>query len=684
MGKAADEGTGVHALLVVISTSVSLGLVDVILTLPRKPDAFSTPFSLCLPAAATMLISIIGFGLFWACAILPFNRLLKKEPSHLLWRGAVLVVVAFVLARLTDVIQIQAYGTHGLDAILRLSIVLLVAAWAGRRSLPLPPESQWACVCLVAFPYVLCQLMLGFWFILCAAESPLLLGVMTGAILITTTMTLVLAARCARLRVQMAALTVLSLAILGGGITAFRNLEPARVFAAAPSTSNHRVPRVILITIDTLRRDAVGSYRAEGNETPAMDALARDGVRFTRAYSAAPRTLPAVTSIMTGVTADVHAAIVPFSRLSNEFVTMAEFMQQAGYLTGALGCNVHLTEHMNLQQGFMDYEFYPKPAISDPETFGARILRKLVLNRRFPRKASSQALTEAACQWLEQHHDQDFFFWLHYFDPHWPYEPPPRFLPRDDTLIERFGPAFYDQDGAGFGLFGVTPDQRQWVRELYLAEVRYVDDCIGQIVQTLKRLGLYEDTLIILTTDHGEEFWDHDNFGHGHSLYNELIWTPLFIKSPNGAASSICEAPVSTAGLLPTLLDQCGISFDAARFSTFSYAAALQHPETSFPDAPIFSSGLNRYGEQESLVWENFKYIHSAISGRNQLFDLHGDPAEAQPLLSSLALDRAGQLLTDHRRRAEELRALYHVSEQQPLHKLPQTTVQELESLGYL
>ncbi|MBI4556189.1 MAG: sulfatase [Candidatus Hydrogenedentes bacterium] len=678
-----------HGLLIILSLSISLGIIDVGLALAYKPAVLDSLANLLLPATTTM-VCVLALGLCSALFLMLTAVIMRVHTYVLLKCLTVFYALLFILAWLSNAIQVEIYAARPNEAWTRLTVILLVSASVGLAVLPRRNEDNlnWTANAfpLAALP-VLCSLAVYWLSIALERPIPPASGMINPwSITAVHVVILMLVVLWRRARFQVLVLLLVMALMLVGATVAIKKLYEPRSVTPVGTNTQRRVSHVVLITIDTLRRDSLGSYGSARRDTPNLDAFATECVQFMQAYSPGPWTLPSVASIMTGVTPDVHRSTTRFARLSANFTTLAEFLREAGYRTSGIGYNVFLTENMRMDQGFVDYDFYPKPGISDPRTFGGRVLRRLFLNRYFPRKASSEDLTNLARRWLESHRDEDFFFWLHYFDPHMPYEPPANFVPKEDPLVAKLGRQFGDKDGARIGHFGLTLEERQWARTLYDAEVRYVDQCVGRVIESLRTLGIYDDALIVLTTDHGEEFWEHDNFEHGHTLFNELIWAPLLVKLPGHVNTGPRQALVTTTALLPTILDFCGIPYDPTRFSHPSFAPVLTDSTASIQVSPVYSSGLMRYENQESAVWGQYKYIRNQFTNREQLYNLLDDPKEKNTLSRSSPeiLEQGRLFLREHNLTADRLRHLYKVDEQRPLDQLPEATVEELESLGYI
>jgi arylsulfatase A-like enzyme len=287
-----------------------------------------------------------------------------------------------------------------------------------------------------------------------------------------------------------------------------------------------------------------------------------------------------------------------------------------------------------------------------------------------------------ALQWMQAHRDEPTFLWLHYFDPHLPYEPPRDFVPEGNPpsgMSRRFAVPVVE---ARSGLFIPDREQRQWIRGLYDGESRYTDRSIGRLIEELKRLGMYDDTLIVLTADHGEELWEHDSFEHGHSLYDELLHVPLIVRPPGGGGGRRVATPVSTVGLVPTMLELCGLPWKPEDFSSpplLGAAADKAGPQ------PLFAGGLLSLENRSCVVWEDLKLIRRAVTGREELFDLARDPAELHslPPESSERTPELRKLLEEHLRESAALRTRLGILDPAKM-VLDDATLRDLRNLGYV
>jgi arylsulfatase A-like enzyme len=444
---------------------------------------------------------------------------------------------------------------------------------------------------------------------------------------------------------------------LFAGLMAGCGREPAD----EPQRAERSIRRVILITVDTLRQDALSVY-GSSTPTPNMDGLARDAVVFRRAYVVAPWTIPSLASVLTGLSPKVHRTVNLESRLPDGVTTLAEYMGGAGYRTAALGVNDLLTPVANLGQGFHRYEFRPR---------------------------STGELTREAVQWLRENREEEFFLWVHYLDPHASYQPPVPLLPAGDPP-ERIGVAFEAIQAVRRAEFVPTPAEREWIRKLYEAEVRYVDRSLGELFGALKEMELYQGSLIILTSDHGEEFWEHGSVGHGHTLYEELLRVPLIIKLPAPAAAAEVEIPAALPALLPTILDLCQVAYDKDGLSFGSLAPLWQSDGEAVEPEPIFGErALGPYVnyEMHSVVLGDHKYIWSAWPDRTrqELYDLARDPGEKKSVAEATPerVARLRELLDADADRTQELLVALKLGSPS-LREIPEELKEQLKALGYL
>ena len=451
----------------------------------------------------------------------------------------------------------------------------------------------------------------------------------------------------------------------------------------APS-GHHAVRRIILLTVDTLRRDALSCYGGT-TPTPNIDRLAKDAILFERAYSVAAWTLPSLTTILSGLSPWVHGVLTMDEQVPAGLPSLASFLRNDGYATGGIGFNYFLPpqgSYASLSVGFDNYDTYP--VYHRPLTLG----RDIVLHfspTAFGDTATTEDLTRLSQEWVTSHQHRDFFLWLHYYDPHTPYEPPQDFFPQgepDPAIGKRFDKRLGEIRRGSF-----RPSRRamDWVRALYLGETRYVDDRIGRFLTTLKDLGLYEDSLIVFTSDHGEEHYEHGGIDHGHTLYEELLRVPLIVKLPGSAVKAEIEQNVSLESVLPTILDLCNIEFAREAFSGRSLQSLWTDELLSNTDAPLYSTGLNTFEQREAVVFGGLKYVRFVDWPREELYDLVKDPGEKNNIvfLHADKVAQARELLAAKTAKSAKLRKLHGLGRVRDA-PLDREAIERLRSLGYV
>jgi len=403
----------------------------------------------------------------------------------------------------------------------------------------------------------------------------------------------------------------------------FRGEHFSAPWSARRAPTSDRPP-VILLTVDTLRADRVLGTGTARVPTPAIDALAADSLVFSAARSAAPWTKPSLATLLTGVSPLVHGMTNRRAQLPVELETLAERLRAAGYRTAGIGLNAHLERAFRFDQGFDDYAFPARHAHG--VSLGAKLLERLAPGRYPEVFPSTTAIADVALDWLDTQGDQPFFLWVHVLDPHWPYEPPAEWLADPAREPRRWGePSMVTNVQAGNTKPGA--EERARVEELYAGEIRYVDSELARILGALKQRGLYERSLVAFASDHGEEFWEHGRYEHGHTLYDEVLRVPLFLKPPGERPGRTVAADVSTEALVPTVLELLGVAHEPADFTARSLVPFLRAPESDAQE-PLFAAGTYYFGDKRAVLFERKKLVVELDTKRLELFDLAADPAE--------------------------------------------------------
>ncbi len=449
-------------------------------------------------------------------------------------------------------------------------------------------------------------------------------------------------------------------AALGLGLHLARHLGERRVLAAT-TPADPTAPNVLLIVLDTVRAQSLGLYGYSRRTSPHLDTFAETGVTFERALSTSPWTLPSHASLFSGRFPHELSAdwLTP---LDARHPTLAGVFAARGYATaGFVGNLLYCPRETGLARGFMRYHDYP---VSLATIIGSSWLTRALAvpergrsadSDRFLRKDGAD-VSEEFLAWLGARPSRPFFAFLNYFDTHAPYVPPAPF----DTM---------------FGDGGPQPDpfvRRSWSKtqiqrslDAYDGAVAYVDDEIGRLIDALNARQLLENTLIVITSDHGEQFGEHGLFDHANSLYRQVLHVPLIISSPHRIPASVRVAdPVSLVDLAATILDVAGIGDGIGPLPGRSLAKYWREPnghrESTRPLLAEVSKGINTppwlpvsKGPMKSVIDGGFHYIRHS-DGHEELYDFERDTAEldnladrtdARPALerSRRALDSIGR-----------------------------------------
>ena len=402
--------------------------------------------------------------------------------------------------------------------------------------------------------------------------------------------------------------------------------------ASSDENGDLKQPRlnVLLITVDTLRADRVSCYNSQHVQTSNMDSLAERGFVFTRAFAHNPLTLPSHTNIMLGTTPLFHGVHdnVNFV-ISKNSLTLAEHLKIYGYATGAVIGAYPLDSRFGLNQGF---DFYD-------DDFKSKGSPKYA-----PGERKAEVVVNIAHNWLKKQ-EGPWFLWMHIWDPHFPYEPPEPFLTQ-----------FKDRP--------------------YDGEVAYVDSVLGDFFNLLKQAGLFEKTLIVLTSDHGESLGQHGERTHGILAYNTTIWVPLIIYIPNKEHGKVRQ-PVSHTDIFPTICDVLGV--EAPPFlQGISVQPALKAKK--LPERRIYFESLEPYynygwAPLRGYIENNEKYFDSPIP---ELYFLHKDFDENQNKASTNKLE-------NYKARLEQtLSGLTNPENIEAKSKPDRETLEKLKSLGYV
>ena len=312
-------------------------------------------------------------------------------------------------------------------------------------------------------------------------------------------------------------------------IAALAGCQPAR----PPSPG----PNAILISIDTLRADHLGCYGYARPTSPNLDRFAAGGAVFERAISESPWTMPSHASLLTGLAPSRHGMLDDLNRLADAIPTLAEQVRSAGIETAAFVNTPYLAENTGLLRGFAFIRGFD------------------IWDARKQRTLSGEAMNDALESWLDEHGERPFFAFFHTYDLHSDYLPEAR---SREELVRPYSGRFDGRsetlDGIARGRLHPTSADIDHIRDLYDAALRQIDDHLGALLAELERRELLDTTLIIITADHGEEFFDHGSVSHGRTLYQEMLHVPLIVRGPGVTAGLRIAEPVQLVDVAPTLL----------------------------------------------------------------------------------------------------------------------------------
>jgi choline-sulfatase len=395
-------------------------------------------------------------------------------------------------------------------------------------------------------------------------------------------------------------------------------------------------PHVYLITIDTLRSDHVGCYGYRNIQTPGLDQLAKDGVRFSEAFTPSPITNSSHASILTGLLPSSHGVSDFGVPLAGSHVTLPELLRKQGYRTAAF-IGAVILDSKSLAPGFdRGFDFYDNfPEKTDEKSRWGRIERR------------GMDVVQRAESWLDAHKTDSHFVWIHLYDPHDPYEPP-------------------------------SPYAEKYKERAYDGEIAYADSALAHFLAYLKKQNWYEGALIIVVGDHGEGLGEHGEDTHGIFLYDSTTHVPLMLKLPDEKeAGNVVDGQVRTVDIVPTVLDLLKV-LPALKLDGSSLLAAIGGND----DAPRIAFGETDYplrfgwAPLRSIRQEGFKFIEAP---RPELYDLQSDPGETQNRYVpwDATTRKLRKVLSERRGKTPA------VAERSPA-AVSAGTVSELRALGYL
>jgi arylsulfatase A-like enzyme len=454
-------------------------------------------------------------------------------------------------------------------------------------------------------------------------------------------------------------------ALVGTGIVAAAmTILP---FALRPKDTEQHVahrgaPNIVLISIDSLRADHLHSYGYARNTSPNLDSVAAQGTVFETVISPTSWTLPAHMTLMTSLDPEAHGVITNRLRLRRGIDTLPQQLQRSGYATAGFVSATYLDGLYGFSRGFDEYDDYT-------------LLR--VAGEKSRTAITSQQVAQRAVDYLQKRSSakdqRPFFLFLHFFDVHYDYNPPPPYARMFDAAYA--GRATGNVDTVRPGM---PSRDLNHVVALYDGEIAWVDANIGKILSSLRALGLDDNTIVAITADHGEEFLEHGQAAHYKTLYDEVLRVPLLIRYPGHVASGRrVQGQVRLMDVAPTLLSLAGLPVPHPRLGTEarSLACLLTSPlPHRAPNLPAFG---DLRGEVASVRTGDAKLIRNLRTNKEEFYDLDHDPGERMNIdaISQIERDQLRIILTRWRSSAPAVNDQADLDEEEKA---------ALKSLGYM
>ena len=435
-----------------------------------------------------------------------------------------------------------------------------------------------------------------------------------------------------------------------------------------PSFEN---PKIILISLDTLRADHLGCYGYDRETSPNLDTLAQESILFTHTYAQSSWTLPSHVSMLFSLNSASHQVYYPDQKIDSSLPSIANFLKREGYLTYAMTSGGYVSSIFGFAKGF---DWYDEPLDKSKDPLG---------------QYEAERLYAHTSEWLRNNKDKPFFLFLHTYQTHGPYYCPSpwneRFLEEKAEWTRMDLTQFFESRGDNYTF---SPEEIANVVSLYDGEIRYTDDMlIKPLVSLLKDLNIYDNTLIIITSDHGEEFHDHEGWLHGRNLYEESIRVPLIIKFPNSEfKGKKLTANCSLIDIMPTILEIASVKYNKKSIEgkslmdmvldkekkSRSFISDLAHRDVPHPCPSLIASND---GDLKVIIEKSKESIKSI-----KVYNLQNDPLEKT------------DIFRDHRKWAREfIKKIedYYQDKKKILRKIgfikmDKAQEERLRALGYL
>ena len=379
------------------------------------------------------------------------------------------------------------------------------------------------------------------------------------------------------------------------------------ILAASACGPVEQPPSVVIVVVDSLRADHLHHAGDPRPLSPRLDQLATQATRFSQASSASPWTTPSVMSLFTGLVPASHRVDMNDRSLSAQVQTLPERLQAAGFATAAVMPALTLADHFGFDRGFDDFIF---------ATQGHN-------------NVSGPWSVNQAIQVLRRHPDDPVFLYVHLWDVHYNYNPPVPQAVRFQAGRPA-GPGETDDVTAltapGHDASGLPPERLAWLEGQYAGEILFTDEQVGRILDELDRQGRSDNTIVMVTADHGEAFLEHGVLGHTVDLHDEMTHVPLLVRWPGQVREDReIRNQVSLVDLAPTLLDLLGLAYDAGDFDGHSLAPVLTGEDEAPESRPVMLE-TSRRTLKRGLRTPDTAFQIDLVTGEPALHDLNTDP----------------------------------------------------------
>jgi len=612
---------------------------------PRAPDSFRPMLRPTRPDWRVLATDVVaaGFGVGAVLAVLDLWHVALQHPATLSLRDVASLTALYVLltmvAAVAIIVPLHLVGVRSVRAVATIRAAMLAAG-------------GWLLAVELALQVLSPNSALRPW------AAPLLLVAAVASVGMVASLV-------RDIERQLPLAGALGLLAVVGALGALGATAPPRRAQQSPPPATST--NVVLVTIDSLRADHLGAYGYGRPTSPRLDALAAEGVSFERVRAQAASPTPSTASLLTGTFPSRHGGFRDRSTVASEALSLAEVLKQAGLETAAFSANPWITPEFGFGQGFDHFFAVPRERIVrfpllllairrvnrlfDPQAnLYGRLRRRIVGD--VPTWERDQQVTAAALGWIEANREKPFFAYLHYMSLQQPYRAPgprgSRFVPKGvrDPAMPPPTSLLFSQAAAPLG-----DDAYDEVIGSYDSSILFVDHLVGRLVRGLRALGVLDDTIVVVTSDQGQEFYEHRNWGHGHSLYDEVLHVPLVIRHPSLPADRRVVSPAMLVDVFPTILELAGLPAPGGLDGTSLVPRVLDDTGPGGPDG--YAEHLGSISEARTVVDDGWKLIVVREGGRqwSELYDMRADRGEERDLLADAATASPGVTLEAQRLR---------------------------------